>query len=51
MGVVPSIASTIFYNMPYGGPVGMVWGWLVAACFILTVGLAMVSIRSPMYRT
>lgn len=45
MGVVPSIASTIFYNLPYGGPVGMIWGWVVAAVLISTVGLAMVSIE------
>lgn len=42
MGVVPSIASTIFSNLPYGGPVGMIWGWVVAAALILTVGLSMV---------
>jgi len=48
MGVVPSIASTIFYNLPYGGPVGMIWGWLVAALLIGTVGLAMGDLASSM---
>ncbi|GMK58120.1 hypothetical protein CspeluHIS016_0501520 [Cutaneotrichosporon spelunceum] len=48
MGIVPSIASTIFYNLPYGGPVGMIWGWLLAACFIATVGLAMGDLASSM---
>lgn len=48
MGVVPSIASVIFYNLPYGGPVGMIWGWIVAALLILTVGLAMGDLASSM---
>lgn len=48
MGVVPSIASVIFYNLPYGGPVGMIWGWVVAATLILTVGLAMGDLASSM---
>lgn len=48
MGVVPSIASTIFYNLPYGGPVGMIWGWIVAAALISTVGLAMGDLASAM---
>lgn len=48
MGVVPSIASTIFYNLPYGGPVSMVWGWAVAAILILFVGLAMGDLASSM---
>lgn len=48
MGVVPSIASTIFYNLPYGGPVGMIWGWALAATLIATVGLAMGDLASSM---
>ncbi|KLT42467.1 amino acid transporter [Cutaneotrichosporon oleaginosum] len=48
MGVVPSIASTIFYNLPYGGPVGMIWGWALAASLIATVGLAMGDLASSM---
>lgn len=42
-GVVPSIASTIIYNLPYGGPVSMVWGWAVSSILIMFIGLAMVS--------
>lgn len=41
-GVVPSIASTIIYNLPYGGPVSMIWGWALSAFLILFIGLAMV---------
>ncbi|KAK8870077.1 hypothetical protein IAR55_000647 [Kwoniella newhampshirensis] len=48
MGVVPSIASTIFYNLPYGGPVGMIWGWLISACLIMFIGLAMGELASSM---
>lgn len=48
MGVVPSIASTIFYNLPYGGPVGMVWGWLLSSVLIMFIGLAMADLASSM---
>ncbi|WWD15629.1 hypothetical protein CI109_100051 [Kwoniella shandongensis] len=48
MGVVPSIASTIIYNLPYGGPVSMIWGWLISACLILFIGLAMGELASSM---
>ncbi|BEI94486.1 uncharacterized protein CcaverHIS019_0700580 [Cutaneotrichosporon cavernicola] len=52
MGVVPSIASTIWYNLltywPYGGPVSMVWGWLVAAGLISFIGFAMADLASSM---
>ncbi|WWC67793.1 uncharacterized protein I206_101706 [Kwoniella pini CBS 10737] len=48
MGVVPSIASTIFYNLPYGGPVGMIWGWLISSVLILFIGLAMGELASSM---
>jgi amino acid transporter len=42
MALLPSIASTLSFSIP-AGPVGMVWGWLVASFFILLVGLAMVN--------
>lgn len=48
MGVVPSIASTIFYNLPYGGPVGMIWGWLLSSFLIMFIGLAMADLASSM---
>lgn len=48
MGVVPSIASTIFYNLPYGGPVGMIWGWLLSSILIMFIGLAMADLASSM---
>lgn len=48
MGLLPSIASTLSFSMP-AGPVGMVWGWLVASCFIFIVSLAMVCSSSGFY--
>ncbi|RSH91639.1 GABA-specific high-affinity permease [Saitozyma podzolica] len=48
MGVVPSIASTIFYNLPYGGPVSMIWGWVVSSVLIMFIGLAMGDLASSM---
>ncbi|KAJ5524811.1 GABA-specific permease [Penicillium frequentans] len=47
MGLLPSIASTLSFSMP-AGPVGMVWGWLVASCFIFIVSLAMADMASAM---
>ncbi|KAG2360781.1 amino acid transporter [Suillus spraguei] len=46
IGVVPSIASVLFNSMPNGGPVAMVWGWLVACPFIMCIGLAMAELAS-----
>ena len=42
MGVIPSIASTIIYNLPYGSSVAMIWGWALSAVLIMFIGLAMV---------
>ncbi|KAI4201146.1 MAG: hypothetical protein LQ350_003461 [Teloschistes chrysophthalmus] len=47
MGLLPSIASVLAYSIP-AGPVGMVWGWFVAAGFIFIVGLAMADLASAM---
>ncbi|SCU89881.1 LADA_0F00298g1_1 [Lachancea dasiensis] len=45
MGLLPSIASVL--PIAYGGgTVALVWGWLVAGIFILTVGLSMSELAS-----
>ncbi|KAG2151574.1 amino acid/polyamine transporter I [Suillus bovinus] len=46
VGVVPSIASVLFYAIPDGGPFAMVWGWAVACPFIMCTGLAMAELAS-----
>ncbi|QRV74843.1 amino acid permease [Ceratobasidium sp. AG-Ba] len=46
IALLPSIASSLVYAIPYGGPVSMVWGWLVASIFILFVGLALAELAS-----
>lgn len=46
IALLPSIASSLVYAVPYGGPASMVWGWLVASIFILFVGLAMAELAS-----
>ncbi|KAF3989062.1 hypothetical protein FT663_02996 [Candidozyma haemuli var. vulneris] len=40
MGLLPSIATTLTYGLT-AGPAGAIWGWLIASCFILGVGIAM----------
>ncbi|KAG2110118.1 amino acid/polyamine transporter I [Suillus clintonianus] len=46
IGLLPSIASVLFYAVPNGGPVSMVWGWAVASLFILCVGMSMAELGS-----
>ncbi|KAI0027526.1 APC amino acid permease [Vararia minispora EC-137] len=46
IGLLPSIASVLFYSLPNGGPASMVWGWAVASLFILCVGLSMAELAS-----
>ena len=46
VGLFPSIASVLFYAIPNGGAASMVWGWLVASSFILTIGMAMAELAS-----
>ncbi|KAF8152805.1 APC amino acid permease [Pholiota molesta] len=46
IGLLPSIASVLFYALPNGGGPAMVWGWLVASVFILIVGIAMAELAS-----
>ncbi|ETW79955.1 amino acid transporter, partial [Heterobasidion irregulare TC 32-1] len=46
IGLLPSIASVLFYSIPNGGPAAMVWGWAVASFFILLVGMSMAELAS-----
>ncbi|KAL2062927.1 hypothetical protein VTL71DRAFT_5999 [Oculimacula yallundae] len=48
LGLLPSIASTLGYNLAYSGPAGAVWGWVVAAVLIQFVALAMAELCSSM---
>lgn len=46
ISLLPSMASSLVYALPYGGPASVVWGWLAASTFILFVGLAMAELAS-----
>ncbi|KAF8890636.1 amino acid/polyamine transporter I [Infundibulicybe gibba] len=46
IGLLPSIASVLFYAIPNGGGPAMVWGWAVASIFILLVGMSMAELAS-----
>lgn len=48
LGLLPSIASTLGYNLAYSGPAGSVWGWVVAAVLIQFVALSMAELCSSM---
>lgn len=40
MGLLPSIATSLSYGIA-AGPAGAIWGWLIASCFTLMLGIAM----------
>ncbi|KAJ6596370.1 amino acid/polyamine transporter I [Mycena vulgaris] len=46
IGVVQSIAIVLLFSLPYGGLVGMVWGWFTCCWFIVIVALAMAELGS-----
>ncbi|KAG6914602.1 hypothetical protein DXG01_016378 [Tephrocybe rancida] len=46
IGLLPSIASVLFYAIPNGGGPAMVWGWLVASVFVLAIGVSMGELAS-----
>ncbi|TRM63319.1 amino acid permease-domain-containing protein [Schizophyllum amplum] len=46
IGLLPSIASVLFYALPNGGGPAMVWGWLTASALILLVALSMAELAS-----
>ncbi|KAH8678333.1 amino acid transporter-like protein [Xylariales sp. PMI_506] len=48
LGLLPSIASTLYYGMGYAGGGGMTWGWLISAFFILCVAASMAELCSSM---
>ncbi|KAH8823842.1 APC amino acid permease [Flagelloscypha sp. PMI_526] len=46
IGILPSIASVLFYAIPNGNGPSMVWGWAVGSFFIFFVGLSMAELAS-----
>jgi amino acid transporter len=48
LGLLPSVASTLGYNLGYSGIAGSVWGWVAAGVLIQFVVLAMAELCSSM---
>ena len=48
LGLLPSVASTLTYNLGYSGQAGSVWGWVVAGLFIQAVAFGMAELCSSM---
>ncbi|CAJ2504102.1 Uu.00g114960.m01.CDS01 [Anthostomella pinea] len=48
MGLLPSIATTMWYGLGYAGPAANTWGWLVSVVFILCVAASMAELASSM---
>ncbi|KAI0476035.1 amino acid transporter [Xylariaceae sp. FL0804] len=48
MGLLPSIATTMWYGLGYAGPAANTWGWLLSVVFILCVSMSMAELASSM---
>ncbi|KAH8895301.1 amino acid permease [Thozetella sp. PMI_491] len=48
MGLLPSIATTMFYGVGYAGPAANTWGWIISVIFILCVAASMAELASSM---
>jgi amino acid permease (GABA permease) len=48
MGVIASVTSTLSFGLVNGGHVGLVFGWLIPCCFVMTVALSMAEMASSM---
>ncbi|KAI0011365.1 amino acid transporter [Xylariaceae sp. FL0662B] len=48
MGLLPSIATTMWYGLGYAGPAANTWGWLLSVVFILCVASSMAELASSM---
>ncbi|KAK9776380.1 putative Amino-acid permease [Seiridium cardinale] len=48
MGLLPSIATTMWYGIGYAGPAANTWGWLLSVVFILCVAASMAELASSM---
>ncbi|EIN08575.1 APC amino acid permease [Punctularia strigosozonata HHB-11173 SS5] len=44
--IVPGLSSVLVYSLPNGGPVAMVWGWVVVSGFSVCVTLALAELAS-----
>ncbi|KAF8641521.1 hypothetical protein AX16_009899 [Volvariella volvacea WC 439] len=44
--IVPSISSVLFYSLPDGGPISMIWGWAASFVFLILIALAMAELGS-----
>lgn len=48
LGLLPSIASTLTYNLGYSGLAGSVWGWITAGILIQSVVFGMAELCPSM---
>jgi len=46
IGLVPSMASTLIYAVPNGGPVALVWGWLASCVLVTLISIALAELGS-----
>lgn len=46
LGLIPSIASTMWYNLVYGGNAGLTWGFLIGMAGVMAVCCSMCEIAS-----
>ncbi|KAI0684182.1 APC amino acid permease [Cytidiella melzeri] len=46
IGLLPSIASTIGFALPNGGPGALIWGWAICASMVMAIALALAELSS-----
>lgn len=46
LGLIPSVASTMFYSIAYGGNAGLTWGFLIGMTGVMAVCCSMCEIAS-----
>ena len=46
LGLLPSVASTIYYSLGYSGTGGAIWGWLISAICIQATAFTMAELCS-----
>ncbi|KAI1821434.1 amino acid permease [Xylaria intraflava] len=48
MGLLPSIATTMWYGLGYAGAAANTWGWLISIVFIMCIAASMAELASSM---
>ncbi|KAI0036099.1 amino acid/polyamine transporter I [Vararia minispora EC-137] len=48
IGIIGAVSSTLTFPLISGGHFSLVWGWLIASCFVMTVAASLAELTSSM---